>query len=104
MQNNQKGKILRKYLNSQIEQLIRIISTAVAKEYRQVNNNINSIVVLGGGVNLLTKDNQATLQAFVDELDPFVKHVPIWWIPSKYSQLLNLDGLRTLLSQKLNRR
>ena len=104
LQNNQKGKILRKYLNSQIEQLIRIISTAVAKEYRQVNNNINSIVVLGGGVNLLTKDNQATLQAFVDELDPFVKHVPIWWIPSKYSQLLNLDGLRTLLSQKLNRR
>ena len=45
--------------------------------------------------------NKEFLQAKIDSLNPFESHANVWWIPVKYSQLLNLDGLRVFLDRKL---
>lgn len=99
---NGEGKTLReKYLEPKINSLINAIETVVEKEYRKANNDINTVVVLGGGVNALTEKNKEFLQAKIDSLNPFESHANVWWISVKYSQLLNLDGLRVFLDRKL---
>ena len=102
---NQEGKTLReKYLTPQINLLIRAIETEVEKEFRKANNDISTVVVLGGGVNLLTSQNKKAVQSLLDSLNPLADHQRIWWIDSEYNQLLNLDGLRVFLAQKLNKK
>lgn len=97
------GKTLRKkYLEPQLDLLMSAIEKEVEKEFSKTNNDINTVVVLGGGVNLLTDNNKKTLQDLLNDLNPFETHQKIWWVPSKYNQLLNLDGLRVFLSRKLN--
>lgn len=98
---NQEGKVLRsKYLEPQINLLMKSIETEVEKEFRKANNDINTVVVLGGGVNLLTDQNKADFQKMLDSLNPFISHQKIWWIDSDHNQLLNLDGLRVFLTRK----
>lgn len=77
------------------------IEAEVAKEYRKMNNDINTIVVLGGGANLLTDKNKADFQNMLNSINPFEDHQKIWWIDSQHNQLLNLDGLRVFLSSKM---
>ena len=79
------------------------IEDEVEKEFRKASNDINTVVVLGGGVNLLTDNNKKEFQSMLDDLNPFEVHQKVWWITSKYNQMLNLDGLRVFLSRKLNK-
>lgn len=98
------GKTLsKKYLEPQLSLLMGSIEKEVEKEFRKANNDINTVVVLGGGVNLLTDENKKEFQSMLDDLNPFEVHQKVWWITSKYNQMLNLDGLRVFLSRKLNK-
>ena len=98
------GKVLRnKYLEPQIDLLVKAIETEVEKEYRRINNDINTVIVLGGGVNLFTTKNKSNFQKIIDELNPFDSHQRIWWIDSDHNQLLNLDGLRVFLARKIGK-
>lgn len=102
--NNKEGQILRiKYLSPQIELLIKAIETEIEKEYRKANNDINTVVVLGGGTNLLTNQERKAFQRMLDSLNPLTDHQQIWWIDSRYNQLLNLDGLRVFLARKIGK-
>lgn len=102
--NNKEGQILRiKYLSPQIELLIKAIETEIEKEYRKANNDINTVVVLGGGTNLLTNQERKAFQRMLDSLNPLTDHQQIWWIDSRYNQLLNLDGLRVFLARKIEK-
>ena len=102
--NNKEGQILRiKYLYPQIELLIKAIETEIEKEYRKANNDINTVVVLGGGTNLLTNQERKAFQRMLDSLNPLTDHQQIWWIDSRYNQLLNLDGLRVFLARKIEK-
>ena len=47
------------------------IEAEVAKEYRKMNNDINTIVVLGGGANLLTDKNKADFQNMLNMYKSF---------------------------------
>ncbi|MDB6234736.1 hypothetical protein DM298_08375 [Lactobacillus amylovorus] len=101
---NQEGKILQeKYLMPQINLLIRTIETEIEKEFRKANNDISTVVVLGGGANLFTSQDKKAFQSMLDSLNPLADHQKIWWIGSKYNQLLNLDGLRVFMAQKLHK-
>lgn len=103
-QDNKEGQTLqRKYLTPQINLLLKSIETEVEKEFRKANNDISTVVVLGGGVNLLTDKNKKDFQDTLDSLNPFNDHQRTWWINSKHNQLLNLDGLRIFLAQKLSK-
>ena len=77
------------------------IEAEAAKEFKKMNNDINTVVVLGGGSNLFTTKNKADFQAMLDSINPLADHQQIWWIGPKYNQLLNLDGLRVLLTRKM---
>lgn len=102
--NNKEGQILRiKYLSPQIELLIKAIETEIEKEYHKANNDINTVVVLGGGTNLLTNQERKAFQRMLDSLNPLTDHQQIWWIDSRYNQLLNLDGLRVFLARKIGK-
>ena len=102
--NNKEGQILRDdYLKPQLGLLMKSIETEVEKEYRKANNNISTVVVLGGGANLLTSEDKKDFQSMLDTLNPLADHQKIWWIGSEHNQLLNLDGLRIFLAQKLHR-
>lgn len=102
LKDNKEGQTLRdKYLKPQIDLLISSIEAEVAKEFRKMNNDINTVVVLGGGSNLFTTKNKADFQAMLDSINPLADHQQIWWIGPKYNQLLNLDGLRVLLTRKM---
>ena len=102
--NNKEGQLLRiKYLSPQIELLIKAIETEIEKEYRKANNDINTVVVLGGGTNLLTNQERKAFQRKLDSLNPLTDHQQIWWIDSRYNQLLNLDGLRVFLARKIGK-
>lgn len=102
--NDSEGKTLRdKYLSPQIDLLVKVIASEVEKEYRRMNNDISTIVVLGGGVNLLSNKNKTDFQTMVDDLNPFKKHQKVWWINSEYNQLLNLDGLHVFLNSKFKK-
>ena len=102
--NNKEGQILRDdYLKPQLGLLMKSIETEVEKEYRKANNNISTVVVLGGGANLLTSEDKKAFQSMLDTLNPLADHQKIWWIGSEHNQLLNLDGLRIFLAQKLHR-
>ena len=99
---DKEGSILKnKYLEPQLNLLLAAIEKEIEKEFRKTNNDISTVVVLGGGINLLTEENKTSLQGMLDALNPFEVHQKIWWISPKYSQLLNLDGLRIYLSHKL---
>lgn len=101
---NQEGKILQeKYLMPQINLLIRTIETEIEKEFRKANNDISTVVVLGDGANLFTSQDKKAFQSMLDSLNPLADHQKIWWIGSKYNQLLNLDGLRVFMAQKLHK-
>ncbi len=100
--NNKEGQILRiKYLSPQIELLIKAIETEIEKEFRKANNDITTVVVLGGGTNLITNQERKAFQRMVDSLNPLTDHQRIWWIDSEHNQLLNLDGLRVFLARKI---
>lgn len=102
LKDTKEGQTLRdKYLEPQINLLMDAIEVEAAKEYRKMNNNINTIVVLGGGANLLTNKNKADFQSMLNSINPFEDHQKIWWIDSQHNQLLNLDGLRVFLSSKM---
>lgn len=102
LKDTKEGQTLRdKYLEPQINLLISSIEAEVAKEFKKMNNDINTVVVLGGGANLLTAKNKADFQAMLDSINPLSDHQQIWWISSKYNQFLNLDGLRVLLTRKM---
>lgn len=102
LKDNKEGQTLRdKYLKPQIDLLISSIEAEVAKEFQKMNNDINTVVVLGGGSNLFTTKNKADFQAMLDSTNPLADHQQIWWIGPKYNQLLNLDGLRVLLTRKM---
>ena len=102
LKDTKEGQTLRdKYLEPQINLLISSIEAEVAKEFKKMNNDINTIVVLGGGSNLFTAKNKANFQAMLDSINPLADHQQIWWIDSKHNQLLNLDGLRVFLSSKM---
>lgn len=102
LKDNKEGQTLRdKYLEPQINLLMNAIEAEAAKEFKKMNNDINTVVVLGGGANLLTAKNKADFQAMLDSINPLSDHQQIWWISSKYNQFLNLDGLRVLLTRKM---
>lgn len=102
LKDTKEGQTLRdKYLEPQINLLISSIEAEVAKEFKKMNNDINTIVVLGGGSNLFTAKNKANFQAMLDSINPLADHQQIWWIDSKHNQFLNLDGLRVFLSSKM---
>lgn len=102
LKDNKEGRTLHdKYLEPQINLLMNAIEAEAAKEFKKMNNDINTVVVLGGGANLLTAKNKADFQAMLDSINPLADHQQIWWISSKYNQLLNLDGLRVLLNRKM---
>lgn len=102
--NNHEGMILRDdYLKPQLDFLIKSIETEVEKEYRKVNNDISTVVVLGGGANLFSEKDKKAFQNMLDTLNPLADHQKIWWIGPEHNQLLNLDGLRVFLAQKLHR-
>ena len=102
--NNKEGQILREnYLNPQLDLLMKSIETEVEKEFRKANNDVSTIVVLGGGTSLLTEKDKKAFQSMVDTLNPLTDHQKIWWIGPEHNQLLNLDGLRVFLAQKLHR-
>jgi hypothetical protein len=66
---NQEGKILQeKYLIPQINLLIRTIETEIEKEFRKANNDISTVVVLGGGANLFTSQDKKAFQSMLDSL------------------------------------
>ena len=102
-QDSEGSTLAKKYLEPQLNLLMAAIENEVEKEFRKANNDINTVVVLGGGVNLLTDNNKKEFQSMLDELNPFEVHKKVWWITSKYNQMLNLDGLRVFLSRKLNK-
>lgn len=102
--NNKEGQILREnYLKPQLDLLIKSIETEVEKEFRKANNDISTVVVLGGGASLLTEKDKKAFQSIVDTLNPLADHQKIWWIDSRYNQLLNLDGLRVFLARKIGK-
>ena len=102
--NNKEGQVLREnYLKPQLDLLIKSIETEVEKEFRKANNDISTVVVLGGGANLLTEKDKKAFQSIVDTLNPLADHQQIWWIDSRYNQLLNLDGLRVFLARKIGK-
>lgn len=102
--NNKEGQILRiKYLTPQIELLIKAIETEIEKEYRKANNDITTVVVLGGGTNLITNQERKAFQRILDSLNPLTDHQRIWWIDSEHNQLLNLDGLRVFLARQIGK-
>ena len=102
LKDNKEGRTLHdKYLEPQINLLMNAIEAEAAKEFKKMNNDINTVVVLGGGANLLTAKNKADFQAMLDSINPLADHQQIWWISSKYNQFLNLDGLRVLLTRKM---
>lgn len=102
-QDSEGSTLAKKYLEPQLNLLMAAIENEVEKEFRKANNDINTVVVLGGGVNLLTDNNKKEFQSMLDDLNPFEVHQKVWWITSKYNQMLNLDGLRVFLSRKLNK-
>lgn len=102
LKDNKEGRTLHdKYLEPQINLLMNAIEAEAAKEFKKMNNDINTVVVLGGGSNLFTTKNKADFQAMLDSINPLADHQQIWWIGPKYNQLLNLDGLRVLLTRKM---
>ena len=99
--NTNEGKTLRdKYLAPQINALLTTIETEVEKEFSKTNNDINTVVILGGGVKFLNKKNRLAFQKMLNELNPFNNQQTTWWIDPGHSQLLNLDGLRIFLARK----
>lgn len=102
LKDTKEGQTLRKkYLEPQIDLLISSIEAEVAKEFKKMNDDINTVVVLGGGSNLFTNKNKADFQAMLDSINPLADHQQVWWVGSKYNQILNLDGLRVLLTRKM---
>lgn len=102
--NNKEGQVLREnYLKPQLNLLIKSIETEVEKEFRKANNDISTVVVLGGGASLLTNQERKAFQRMLDSLNPLTDHQQIWWIDSRYNQLLNLDGLRVFLARKIGK-
>lgn len=102
--NNKEGQTLRiKYLTPQIELLITAIETEIEKEFRKANNDITTVVVLGGGTNLITNQERKAFQRILDSLNPLTDHQRIWWIDSEHNQLLNLDGLRVFLARQIEK-
>lgn len=101
--NNNEGKVLKdKYLGPQIDLLIQKIGKSVENIYTKMNNDIDTIVVLGGGVNLLSSKQKKSFQHLINQFNPLQSSQDIWFVLPKYSQLLNLDGLRIYLMYSKN--
>lgn len=103
--NDNEGKILTsKYLEPQINRLSQAILTQIEVLYKKVNNDIDTIVFLGGGINLLSEKDRKFLQKEISKLNPFKPEQKVWWVREKDAQLLNLDGLRIMLLRKTRAR
>ena len=83
------------------EQLISLesrIEEKVKEIYARVNNQINLIVVCGGGAAILHTTYGKQFEQTINSMSPFGS-APILWVPKEYDQMLNLDGLQFRLNQ-----
>lgn len=98
---NSKGKkkeAFEKAFQSQVDSLGSQITDEIRNSFQKVNNNINLIVVFGGGATILKDFYENDLEEAVKSLSPF-ETIPLLWVAPKYAQNLNLDGLRVALEK-----
>lgn len=94
---DRESQAFRDFLNEQFVTLDDQIVEQVQTIYAKLNNQIDMIVVSGGGATALKNNFASRLSQTIDNLSPFGA-VPILWVPPKYAQTLNLDGLQFRLN------
>lgn len=90
--NDQESVAYRNILISQLVLLERLINEQIKTIYSQLNGQISLVVVCGGGTKTLRSHYERQLQSIIEDMSPFGA-APIFWIPNKNTQMLNLDGL-----------
>lgn len=95
--NDQESKAYRSFLDAQLALLEQPIEEKVKTIYARLNSQINLITISGGGATTLKQYFAPRLKQVVEGLSPFGA-APILWVPEKYTQTLNLDGLEFRLS------
>lgn len=88
----------RELLREQLISLESRIEEKVKEIYARVNNQINLIVVCGGGADILHTTYGKQFEQTINSMSPFGS-APILWVPKEYDQMLNLDGLQFRLNQ-----
>lgn len=82
------------------EQLVNLgdkIIEQIKTIYRQEDNELDLIVISGGGADLFKKHYEAQLEDSIRNIMPYGAP-PILWVAPDYAQTLNLDGLRVILA------
>lgn len=77
-------------LEQQIEEKVKSI-------FAKLSNQVGLITINGGGSPLVKKYYEKDFDNLINTLMPFGS-APILWVPPKYSQFLNLDGLEFRLN------
>ncbi|QNQ82929.1 ParM/StbA family protein (plasmid) [Lactobacillus sp. PV037] len=90
-QNNRQGHVFTEILNSELS----IIERPILEQIKTIfaNNAQNELVIVcGGGASLLKDHFKPILKKNLEKLNVFGAP-PLLWVPPKYAQYLNLDGL-----------
>lgn len=84
-------------LDVQLEQLEASIINRVVTIYTKSKYKLNLIVILGGGANIMPDDFVPRLQTALHNIRPKYGSPAIMVVDKKYAQILNMEGLTTLL-------
>ena len=96
--NDPESNAFKELLREQLISLESRIEEKVKEIYAKVNNQINLIVIDGGGADMLHTTYGEQFEQTISAMSPFGA-APILWVPKQYDQMLNLDGLQFRLNQ-----
>lgn len=86
------GRVYQEFLHKQTVILERQIVEQLKDFQRSLHGQIGLIIVCGGGASLLQGEFQDKLEKNIVDLFPLSEPL-LFWVPPKYTQFLNLDGL-----------
>lgn len=86
------SKAYRQVLGEQLITIEELINEQIKSIYAALNAQIDLVVLCGGGIKTIRPDYEKKLDNVIDLLSPFGP-ADIMWVPDKYTQFLNLDGL-----------
>lgn len=89
---DKESETYRQFLNEQLVTLEDLISEQVKSIYAQLNGQVDMVALCGGGIKVLREAYEKPFSKLIKDLSPFGP-AQILWVPAKYTQYLNLDGL-----------
>lgn len=99
--NSHRGRESQAYLQCLNEQKVALedqITERVKTIYTKMKGQIDLIIVSGGGAAAMKDHYYKEFKRVIDEVSPFGA-APLLWVPNKYTQTLNLDGMEFRLKR-----